>query len=216
MLFAVYGSALRMFAKDPESPTVKDIFLAGCISGSVNSLFSSPMELIKIRLQNQTNSRGETKSQIYQGPVDCIRKIVKKDGPRGLFKGLPTTALREIPSYGAYFAAYEVFCKMIPNADPNEPSFGLLMAGGMAGVVGWLSTYPVDVVKTRLQSIQEDQSPKYVNLRQGFRIILKEEGHRVFFAGLTATALRAFPTNAATFYVVVAVRNFLESRFQES
>jgi solute carrier family 25 carnitine/acylcarnitine transporter 20/29 len=62
---------------------------------------------------------------------------------KGLFKGLPTTIVREVPSYGAYFAAYEVFCRMMPNSDPNEPSLGLLMAGGSAGVVGWLSTYPV-------------------------------------------------------------------------
>lgn len=143
LLFAVYGSALRICAANPDQPSVRDVFIAGCISGSVNAFFSSPMELIKIRLQNQTNSKGELKSKLYLGPIDCIRKIVKKDGMKGLFRGLPTTIVREVPSYGAYFAAYEVFCKMIPSADPNEPSFGLLMAGGLAGVVGWLSTYPV-------------------------------------------------------------------------
>ncbi|KAJ3304259.1 hypothetical protein HDV03_002996 [Kappamyces sp. JEL0829] len=212
LLFAVYGTALRLCAKDPENPTVSDVFIAGCISGSVNGFFSCPMELIKIRLQNQTNSRREA-NRLYQGPVDCIRKIVRKDGVRGLMRGLPTTLVREIPSYGAYFAAYEVFCRMIPNADPNVPSVGILLAGGFAGVVGWLSTYPVDVVKTRLQSIQEDRQPKYHNLRNGFRIILREEGYRVFFSGLGATAIRAFPTNAAVFAGVVVCRNFLEKTF---
>jgi hypothetical protein len=74
LLFAVYGSALRICAANPDQPTVGDVFIAGCISGSVNAFFSSPMELIKIRLQNQTNSKGQQKSLLYQGPVDCIGK----------------------------------------------------------------------------------------------------------------------------------------------
>ncbi len=71
-------------------------------------------------------------------------------------------------------------------------------------------------MKTRIQSIQEDSSPKYKNLRHGFKTILREEGYRVFFSGLGATALRAFPTNAATFFTVVSVRNWLEETLLEA
>jgi hypothetical protein len=74
----------------------------------------------------------------------------------------------------------------------------------------------VDVIKTRLQSIQEDQKPKYLNMRNAFKVILREEGYRVFFSGLGVTALRAWPTNAATFFTVVSVRNALESSFDIS
>jgi len=207
LLFAVYGSAIRLTASDPEKPSVGDVFIAGSISGLFNGFFSCPMELIKIRLQNQT----DTKSRLYNGPIDCIKKIVKAKGFKGFFKGLPTTIARETPSYGAYFASYDLFCKLLPNSDPNQPSLGLLVAGGIAGIVGWLTTYPLDFVKTRLQSIQEDQKPRYKTMMNAIRIISREEGYRVFFSGLTATAIRAFPTNAATFYVVVSVRNFLES-----
>jgi solute carrier family 25 carnitine/acylcarnitine transporter 20/29 len=45
-----------------------------------------------------------------------------------------------------------------------------------------------------------------------FRTIAREEGFRVFYSGLGATCLRAFPTNAATFYVVGAVQNALEQK----
>jgi solute carrier family 25 carnitine/acylcarnitine transporter 20/29 len=149
MIYSVYGSALRFVSHDPDNPTVRDVFLAGSMSGFVNGFFSTPMELFKIRLQSQT---GDPSKWLYKGPIDCIKKIYRKDGCRGWFRGLPTTLFRETPSYGAYFASYEVFCKLLPDANPNEPSMGLLMAGGFAGIVGWLSTYPFDVVKTRLQS----------------------------------------------------------------
>lgn len=83
---------------------------------------------------------------MYKGPVDCIKQILAKNGIRGMFKGLPTTMIRETPSYGAYFASYEIFCKMVPGGiDPNKPSFGLLIAGGFAGIVGWLTTYPLGI-----------------------------------------------------------------------
>ncbi|KAH6565057.1 hypothetical protein BASA50_009947 [Batrachochytrium salamandrivorans] len=214
ILFGVYGSALRCVAKDMEAPTVLDIFWAGSISGFVNGFFSSPMELVKIRLQNQDKST----AQLYKGPIDCLRKIITTGGIRGLYKGLGTTIVRETPSYGAYFASYELMTRLVlpKDADPTEPSARLLFAGGMAGVVGWLSTYPVDVVKTRLQSIEEAKTGKYRNLINGFRVIAREEGIRVFFSGLGATAIRAFPTNAATFYVVVWMKNLLHSNISES
>lgn len=33
----------------------------------------------------------------------------------------------------------------------------LLLAGGLAGIAGWLSTFPFDVVKTRIQSVPADE-----------------------------------------------------------
>jgi solute carrier family 25 carnitine/acylcarnitine transporter 20/29 len=60
--------------------------------------------------------------------------------------------------------------------------------------------------------VEEDKKPKYFNMRNAFKTIFREEGYRVFFAGLGATAIRAFPTNAATFYVVVLSRNFMHDQ----
>jgi hypothetical protein len=45
LLFAVYGSAIRAVAKDPEAPRLMDIYISGAISGFVNGFFSTPMEL---------------------------------------------------------------------------------------------------------------------------------------------------------------------------
>jgi solute carrier family 25 (mitochondrial carnitine/acylcarnitine transporter), member 20/29 len=95
LLFAVYGSSLRKISSNSDVPSVSAIFAAGCISGFVNGFVSCPIELVKIRLQNQTNWTGG-----YKGPVDCVRKIVAKQGMRGMYKGFGTTLLRETPSYG--------------------------------------------------------------------------------------------------------------------
>lgn len=68
----------------------------------------------------------------------------------------------------------------------------------------------MDVVKTRLQSLNYS----YKNMFEAFQSIAKKEGYSVFFAGMGATAIRAFPTNAATFGVVVAVQNILYDALQ--
>ncbi|KAI9361245.1 mitochondrial carrier domain-containing protein, partial [Zopfochytrium polystomum] len=215
LLFGVYGWFLHHLSQvpfinganaDPDTPSVSTIFWAGCFSGSINALVSCPMELVKIRLQNQQN--------LYTGPIDCCRKIFRAEGLRGFYRGFHATLWRETPSYGAYFASYEVLSHMMTSKDQrlDVPSPGLLMAGGIAGVIAWLSTYPLDVVKTRLQSgeLLSDVSGKRQGLISCFRTICRQEGVKTLFSGLGATAIRAFPTNAATFYTVTYVKQLLE------
>ncbi|KAJ3416844.1 hypothetical protein HDV05_008429 [Chytridiales sp. JEL 0842] len=206
LLFGVYGWFIHTLSRGSPDPTISNIFWAGCGSGFVNSFFSCPMELVKIRLQNQKDGK-----KMYKGPLDCCRCIWRTEGPRGFFRGFGATVWRETPSYGVYFASYEVFAHLLtpPGAAMDVPSPGLLMAGGLAGIVGWLSTYPIDVAKTRIQSQTSGRSS---TLFQTIRTIYQREGIKVLFAGLGATALRAFPTNAATFYVVTAVKNGLDPK----
>ena len=80
------------------------IYLAGSFSGLVNSFFSCPMELVKIRLQNQSPNG----NLLYKGPIDCIAKIVKSQGFKGLYRGFGMTLVRETPSYGGTFCAFNL------------------------------------------------------------------------------------------------------------
>ncbi|KAJ3021251.1 UNVERIFIED_CONTAM: hypothetical protein HDU68_009720 [Siphonaria sp. JEL0065] len=214
LLFGVHGWFMHHIAGD-DTPSVSSIFWAGCGSGFVNAFLSCPMELIKIRLQNQTATPGTIGSNnmtTYSGNLDCIQKLYKQGGIRAFYRGLPTTIIRETPSYGAYFASYEIFSHLFtpPGQSLDTPSPGLLMAGGLAGIVGWLSTYPFDVIKTHIQSDLSSGKPQ--GMWVAARTIYKAEGIRPFFTGLGATAIRAFPTNAATFYVVCYMRNVLDKK----
>ncbi|KAJ3293135.1 hypothetical protein HDU79_000652 [Rhizoclosmatium sp. JEL0117] len=211
LLFGVHGWFMHHIAGDNE-PSVSNIFWAGCGSGFVNAFLSCPMELIKIRLQNQTsNVCPSTSLTSYSGNLDCIKKLYKQGGISSFYRGLHVTIWRETPSYGAYFAAYEVFSHLFtpPGQSLDVPTPGILLAGGLAGIVGWLSTYPFDVIKTHIQS---DLSGRRIGMVEAARTIYKAEGIRPFFTGLGATAVRAFPTNAATFYAVCYMRNVLDKK----
>lgn len=58
-------------------------------------------------------------------------------------KGLNITLLREIPSFSIYFSTYYYM---------KENKYNELISVGVAGVLCWLPTYPLDVIKTRIQS----------------------------------------------------------------
>jgi solute carrier family 25 carnitine/acylcarnitine transporter 20/29 len=103
---------------------IQRVFLAGAFSGLINSFLSCPIELVKIRLQNQAKER------VYNGNIDLIQKIWKNYGWRGFYRGFGMTVLRETPSYGVYFASYEILTKHME----SDSSITLLTAGGLAGV----------------------------------------------------------------------------------
>lgn len=77
----------------------------------------------------------------------------------------------------------------------------ILGAGGMAGILSWIFTYPQDVIKSRLQADGWGQSQEYRGPSHCLKSSLAAEGISCLFRGIGSTVIRAFPMNAVTFYV---------------
>jgi len=183
-------------------PTVNQVFWAGAGSGFINSFISGPSELAKIQLQIQTSKKP---SASLKGPLDCLRMIYQKNGVKGCFRGMTSTIIRETPSYGVYFASFEVLQrKFVANhSSPDQSrlakSLKLMVAGGLSGVLGWISTYPIDVIKTKIQAQPIGQSPQFAGIIHCFRKLVESDGLSSLWRGLTPTIIRAFPSNAVIF-----------------
>jgi len=52
---------------------------AAMMSGLVTTTVTQPVDMIKTRMMNYKD--------LYQGPLDCLRKIVRSEGLKGLYKG---------------------------------------------------------------------------------------------------------------------------------
>ena len=204
IVFGVYGEAYRRLHPLPGS-----VFWAGCCAGFVQTFICSPMELAKIRMQMQGEgvdykklAAHDRKSLKYTGSFDCLEKIFKTEGIRGINKGLVPTFIRETPGFGVYFASYEELCRIMSpkfQESGEKAALTVITAGGMAGIISWVFNYPVDVVKSRIQA---DIIGKYSGMIDCTIKSYQAEGWRVFVRGINSTVVRAFPTNAATFGAV--------------
>lgn len=125
-------------------------------------------------------------SREFVAPKKMLSKIAVSQGVRGLFTGLYATILRDVPSFGVYFGLYE-WCR-----DFSNP----LIAGGIAGAAAWASIYPIDVIKTCIQSSQSKRT-----FVEASGQIMRERGISGFHAGLGSCLLRAFALNGVVFYV---------------
>lgn len=174
------------------------VFTAGCFSGMMQVLVTSPIDLVKVRLQNQTEGRSELNRARYRSPWHCMVMIVREDGARGLFRGVTALALRDVPCFGVYFLPYELTCRMLTKKGKEPSTYAILIAGGIAGVVTWSCATPMDVIKARLQ-MSGAGGRVYKGTLHCITTSLREEGIRVLFKGLLLNSLRAFPVNAVTF-----------------
>lgn len=81
----------------------------------------------------------------------------------------------------------------------SAPIHAAFLAGGLAGCNSWIFTYPVDYVKTLMQS-QNLEKLKYKSSWDCAREQYRLEGSRTFFKGLGITMLRSFPVNGVAFF----------------
>ncbi|KAI5964568.1 YMC2 [Candida pseudojiufengensis] len=175
-------------------------FNCGAVAGFANGFLASPIEHIRIRLQTQTGS-----NKLFNGPLDCAKKIYEIDGLRGIYKGLGPTLIRESIGLGIYFATYEA---LIANDLKRHPGLTreqikpltLCLYGGLSGYTLWIAIYPVDVIKSKLQT-DALKGAKYKSTLSVIRDVFQRQGIRGFYKGFLPTILRAAPANGATFAV---------------
>ncbi|KAI8327804.1 mitochondrial carrier protein-like protein [Chlamydoabsidia padenii] len=91
----------------------------------------------------------------------------------------------------------ERYTILSPRTDDNNnypPYFDTILAGGIGGSAADFTMHSVDTVKTRLQGQPSYRVPKYFNMVQSYRTILKEEGVlRGLYAGVTPAILGSVP-----------------------
>ena len=144
----------------------KNNIYTGILAGSITSFIISPFELIKCKLQ--VNNKLNLKEVIL-------------NNRKNIFRGLSLTMLRDSIGYGIYFSSYRYLQEKY-----NNP----LINGGISGMLSWIYSYPIDVIKTKYQI--SDNSIKS---------IIKQQTLKSLTSGLNIMILRAFFVNAGIFYV---------------
>ncbi|PGH27579.1 hypothetical protein AJ80_00821 [Polytolypa hystricis UAMH7299] len=185
-----------------SSLSYSQYYLAGAFAGVTNSVLSGPIEHVRIRLQTQPHGA----QRLYNGPIDCIRKLSTQGGVfKGLYRGQAVTVIREAQAYGVWFLSFEYLMNLEVkrNQVKREDISSIKVAayGGLAGEALWLSSYPFDVVKSRMQCDGFGPDQKFRSMTDCFKKTFAAEGLGGFWRGIGPTLLRAMPVSAGTFAV---------------
>jgi Ca2+-binding EF-hand superfamily protein len=176
----------------PSIPDLQVQTIASGMGSLIGTVVRIPCEVLKQRLQ-----AGQ-----YPGVWTAISTVMKKDGPRGLFRGSTATLSREIPFYVIGMVAYEQF-KKAALAHSREKrgrdleAWETIALGALSGAVAAFLTTPFDVLKTRLMT--GAVGAKALSINDLAAKIVKEEGPGALFKGALPRALWIAPLGAMNF-----------------
>ncbi|KAI1291056.1 mitochondrial carrier domain-containing protein [Xylaria venustula] len=203
----------------PPSPdgtlSIAQISTAGFFSAIPMTAITAPFERVKVILQVQGQRLKPGEKPKYNGGLDVVRQLYAEGGFRSVFRGSAATLARDGPGSAAYFAAYEYIKRRLTPRDPatGKPQGELSLlavtaAGGAAGVAMWIPVFPVDTVKSRLQTAEGN-----VSLSSVVRELYARGGVKAFFPGFGPALARAVPANAATFLGVELAHQAMRKAF---
>ncbi|KAG9447301.1 hypothetical protein H6P81_013429 [Aristolochia fimbriata] len=161
--------------------------IAGGVAGATSRTATAPLDRLKVVLQVQT-----TQARI----MPAIKDIWREGGVLGFFRGNGLNVMKVAPESAIRFYAYEMLKTVIVDAKGEDKgdigAAGRLLAGGLAGAVAQTAIYPMDLVKTRLQTYacEGGKAPKLGTLSKD---ILVREGPRAFYRGLIPSLLGIIP-----------------------
>lgn len=165
ILSITYGFA-QFFAYDQfnrHSRTLKffdehsDIrhIVGGGVAGASGMLIATPFDVVRTRFIAQDQNQG------YRSVFEAISSILRKEGGRGLFRGLVPGVSAIAPNAAIQFGTYNFLLeRYVAFMELDQPSrHVVLLAGIFSGIIAKSCIYPLDLTKKRLQ-IQQFQGSR--------------------------------------------------------
>jgi solute carrier family 25 thiamine pyrophosphate transporter 19 len=208
--FTAYRSLSQLQATLPHRfpPTVES-FISGAAAGAIATTITYPLDLLRTRFAAQGTEK------IYASLLGSIRDIVRDEGPRGFFQGVGAANFQIVPYMGLFFAAYEALRLQIGTTHLPFKA-GDAAAGVLASVFAKTAVFPLDLVRKRLQVQGPTRSryihrniPEYRGVVRTLRTILRVEGVRGAYRGLTVSLVKAAPASAVTMWTYERALHFL-------
>jgi solute carrier family 25 folate transporter 32 len=196
--------------------TPADYFLASGISGTIITLTTNPLWVLKTRMLSSDKGTEGAYEGLWQG----TRQMWKTEGVRGFYRGVGVSLIGN--SHGAIqFAVYEPLKNIWRNhfndkfqsstEEQQEEKMGnaaTLVISGSAKIIAGTVTYPYQVIRSRLQTYHADE--KFGKGIRGVTLkVWQEDGWRGFYKGLGTNIVRVLPATWVTFLVYENVRYYV-------
>ncbi|XP_006636200.1 mitochondrial glutathione transporter SLC25A40 [Lepisosteus oculatus] len=196
--------------------------IASSSGALLTSLFVTPLDVVKIRLQAQRSPFWKGKCFLYcnglmdhicvcengnskawykapghfTGTLDAFIKIIQKEGIKSLWSGLPPTLVMAVPATVIYFTCYDQLCAILKYRMGSDSNEAPLLAGALARVGSVTVISPLELIRTKMQS----QKLSYRELNTFIRTSVAADGWLSLWRGLGPTLLRDVPFSAMYWY----------------
>uniref|UniRef100_A0A4W5K6T5 Mitochondrial glutathione transporter SLC25A39 n=1 Tax=Hucho hucho TaxID=62062 RepID=A0A4W5K6T5_9TELE len=213
--------------------------LASGTGALLTSVFVTPLDVVKIRLQAQQTPFYQGKCYLYcnglmdhiyvcqngagctswyktpthfSGTLDAFVKITRNEGVRSLWSGLPPTLVMAVPATVIYFTCYDQLRDLLRYGMGFQGNYIPLVAGGLArlGAVSVIS--PLELVRTKMQS----RKVTYSELRVCILSSVAQDGWLSLWRGWGPTVLRDVPFSALYWFNYELVKAHLCDKYNVS
>ncbi|XP_077573903.1 mitochondrial adenyl nucleotide antiporter SLC25A24 [Stigmatopora nigra] len=204
--FMAYEKYKKMMASDPGNIKTHERFIAGSLAGATAQTAIYPMEVMKTRLTLRKTGQ-------YSGMSDCAKKILRKEGIKAFYKGYVPNILGIIPYAGIDLAVYEslknLWLSRYAKDTANPGILVLLGCGTISSTCGQLTSYPLALVRTRMQAQASVVGAEQLQMSQMVKKILEKEGFFGLYRGILPNFMKVLPAVSISYVVYEYMRSGL-------
>ncbi|XP_039123999.1 probable ADP,ATP carrier protein At5g56450 [Dioscorea cayenensis subsp. rotundata] len=185
-------------------------FIAGSAAGCTTLVIIYPLDIAHTRLAADL---GSTDSREFRGICHFLRAIYKKDGIRGIYRGLPASLHGMIVHRGLYFGGFDTAKEYMTTSDHSKmeeaPLWKRWLVAQAVTTSAGLISYPLDTVRRRMMMQSGMQELMYKNTLDCWKKIYMMEGVASFYRGAVSNMFRS--TGAAAILVLYdEVKKFMK------
>lgn len=206
--FTAHEQWKKLLQVDRNEDTKVRRFLAGSLAGITSQSLTYPLDLARARMAVTDKYSG------YRTLREVFVKIWQCEGPRTFYRGYWATILGVIPYAGMSFFTYDTLKKeyFILTGDTSPNTVISLVFGATAGVIGQSSSYPLDIVRRRMQTtgVTAHCVDRYLTIGTTLAKIYREEGIvRGFYKGLSMNWIKGPIAVGISFATYDHIKHFL-------
>nr|XP_040053850.1 calcium-binding mitochondrial carrier protein SCaMC-2-B isoform X1 [Gasterosteus aculeatus aculeatus] len=196
--FMAYEQMKRLIGSNQETLGIAERLVAGSLAGVTSQSSIYPMEVLKTRLALRKTGQ-------FSGILDCAKHIYQKEGVAAFYKGYVPNMLGIIPYAGIDLAVYETLKNYwlqrfaTDSADPGV--FVLLACCTTSSTCGQLASYPLALVRTRMQAQATLEGGPQMSMTALFRHIIRTEGPKGLYRGLAPNFMKVLPSVSISYVV---------------
>jgi len=189
--FAFKDQYKRIFVRPQKEVGFWLFFLgnlaSGGAAGATSLLFVYPLDFARTRLAADVGKGAERQ---FNGLVDCVMKIARKDGIKGVYQGFGVSVGGIIVYRAAFFGGFDTAQAALLKDPRNAPFWqNWAIAQVVTTIAGFIS-YPFDTVRRRLMMQGGRSDILYRSTAHCFTKIAMEEGPFAFFKGAGSNVIR--------------------------